>query len=533
MNPTACFLRLRWLQLPAALLIVLLQRTPVLRLLVAAEERLVSSPVGAVLRSAAAALGSLGALHSLAGATTMRIQQGTTVFVQFGDPPRLNSPIPLTAGNAISPILIFVSGAPVQPGSYEVTNLPPGLSAAGANASGLVNASSVIINGTPTTTGTFNASVLAWEFRGGSAAQSIRNRFPDSGPLTVAFTVSGSASTMPTITTQPAGQVVSPGGSASFSVAASGSPAPTYQWQRNGTSIAGATNATLALANVQAADAGDYRVIVTNSAGSVPSDPATLSVVGAGSSARLSNLSVRTAMAAGQTLIVGFVVEGGTRDVLVRAAGPALAAFGLGDAMADPRVESATAVLNDDWNIALGPTFARVAAFAFAAGSKDAALVQSLNGGASYLIRGTGPGTVLVEAYDVDESSVGRLINVSARNHVGAGDAILIAGLNIAGSGVRPLLIRAVGPKLGAFGVTGFLADPRLEVFRGTTNVGVNDDWDSSLAATFVRVGAFALDPGSRDAALLTSLEPGSYTVQVRGANNATGEALVEIYEVP
>jgi hypothetical protein len=95
------------------------------------------------------------------------------------------------------------------------------------------------------------------------------------------------------------------------------------------------------------------------------------------------------------------------------------------------------------------------------------------------------------------------------------------------------VLIRAVGPTLASFGVGGTLADPKLEVFNGTTKVTENDNWAASDAATFTSVGAFALTAGSRDAALVTQLNPGSYTAQVSGVNNGTGIALVEVYELP
>ena len=60
-----------------------------------------------------------------------------------------------------------------------------------------------------------------------------------------------------------------------------------------------------------------------------------------------------------------------------------------------------------------------------------------------------------------------------------------------------------------------------------------NDNWNSGLATIFSSVGAFALESGSRDAALVATLLPGSYTAQVRGADGGTGEALIEIYELP
>jgi hypothetical protein len=60
-----------------------------------------------------------------------------------------------------------------------------------------------------------------------------------------------------------------------------------------------------------------------------------------------------------------------------------------------------------------------------------------------------------------------------------------------------------------------------------------NDNWSASLVITFEAVGAFSLDIGSRDAALIATLPPGSYTAQVRGNDGGTGEALIEIYELP
>jgi len=82
----------------------------------------------------------------------------------------------------------------------------------------------------------------------------------------------------PAIQTQPVSQSVTVGSTAQFSVVATGTPAPTYQWNFNGTAIAGATSATLTLSSVQSANAGTYTVVVTNAAGSVTSSPATLTV---------------------------------------------------------------------------------------------------------------------------------------------------------------------------------------------------------------------------------------------------------------
>jgi hypothetical protein len=98
------------------------------------------------------------------------------------------------------------------------------------------------------------------------------------------------------------------------------------------------------------------------------------------------------------------------------------------------------------------------------------------------------------------------------------------------------VLIRAVGPTLGAvpFGLSGVLADPKLELFDDAgAKLTENDNWDATTGATFSGAGAFGLSPGSRDAALVTTLFSGrSYTVQVKGADGGTGVALVEIYEL-
>jgi sugar lactone lactonase YvrE len=360
---------------------------------------------------------------------------------------------------------------------------------------------------------------------------------------TAALTVSASA-TAPVVAAQPTAQTATAGGNAVFTVVATGTPAPSYQWQKNGTllsnggTVSGATTSTLTLTGVTAADAANYTVVVTNSAGAATSSSVALTVNPAAPTAWLSNLSVRTTMTSGQTLIVGLTVSGGSSNILVRGAGPALSAY-LANAMADPRLElynGTTLILsNDNWDASLANTFASVGAFAFASGSKDAAFVPSLSGGYTVHASGTGPGAVLVEAYDTRNTGSPRLTNVSARNRVGTGDDILIAGFNIAGSGTKKLLIRAVGPKLVDYGVTGSLNNPKLELYNSAgVKLTENDDWDSSLAATFDSVGAFALSAGSRDAALVTTLAAGAgYTVQVKGADGGTGEGLIEIYELP
>jgi len=265
----------------------------------------------------------------------------------------------------------------------------------------------------------------------------------------------------------------------------------------------------------------------------------------------LINLSVRTDAGAGaETLIAGFAVRGdGGKRVLVRGIGPTLAAFGVGGAVTNPALgifgSAPTAIVaNDNWGggAALSDAFAQVGAFALPAASADAALLHTVAAG-SYSAQVTsvtgGSGVALVEVYDADPpSSSTRLVNLSARSIAGTGAQTLIAGFVISGETPRTLLIRGIGPGLRQFNLTGVLENPRLELH---TTINGQDtilssaaSWNDSptLAAAFAKVGAFSLPPGSADAALLITLQPGTYTAQVNGANNTTGVALVEIYEV-
>lgn len=352
----------------------------------------------------------------------------------------------------------------------------------------------------------------------------------------VALSKTAATPAAPRIAAQPTGHSILLGTGTALAVSAQGAGHLWYQWFKDGVPVEGATQAALSLSGTSPSHMGSYSVVVANAGGAVSSAPAKVEIA---TGSALANLSVRTTLAAGQVLTLGAVVSGGAKNVLIRAAGPALAPFGV-SGMADPRLElyqggGTTAIAtNDDWPGSLAGAFAAVGAFAFPAGSRDAAVSQRLSGAFTVRALGTGAGVILVEAYDTDGGISPRLVNVSARNRVGTGSDILIAGLSLNGAGSKQVLIRAVGPTLTAFGVTGVLGDPALSVIDGTgATVGSNDNWSAALAATFAQVGAFPLAPGGRDAALLVTLPAGTtYTIQVTGANNTTGEALVEVYEV-
>ena len=131
-----------------------------------------------------------------------------------------------------------------------------------------------------------------------------------------------------------------------------------------------------------------------------------------------------------------------------------------------------------------------------------------------------------------------RLINLSTRGLVGTGAAAMYSGFVLEGVVPHRLLIRGIGPELVRYHVPDVLADPALRLFNaaGVEIAGVND-WaeagEASIIAAAAAVGAFSLPSGSKDAAMLVTLPPGRYTVQLRGAGGTTGTALLEVYELP
>ena len=239
----------------------------------------------------------------------------------------------------------------------------------------------------------------------------------------------------------------------------------------------------------------------------------------------------------------------------MRAAGPSLAPFGVTGLLADPKFESFSGQAkineNDDWGGAtsVSAVFTQVGAFPFlAATSKDAALSVSAASTGNNTVRvssnGTAGGTVLAELYDATPAAAltpttPRFINVSVLKNIGSG---LTVGFIVKGEGRKTVLIRAAGPALAAFGVSGLLPDPIIELFDGQSrSISLNNNWSDAGAqaeadfnVAFKQAGAFGFgNRFSKDAALLVTLTAGNYTVQVRSADSTAGVALVEVYEVP
>jgi outer membrane protein assembly factor BamB/subtilisin family serine protease len=351
------------------------------------------------------------------------------------------------------------------------------------------------------------------------------------------------------ITAQPSTQTAYVGSSLTLSVGATGPGVLSYQWNFNGNAIPGATGSSYTVAAVSAATAGSYTVTVTSGSSSVTSAAATVTVSTA-PPGRIVNLSARANVGTGSNiLIAGFVIQGsGSKNVLLRGVGPTLAGapYNVAGTLAKPQITlfnqaNVSIQSNAGWNNAAAIVTAdtQVGAFALASGSADSAVLTSLPAG-SYTSQISGvnstSGVALAEIYDADTGvPATNLINISARANVGTGSNILIAGFVVQGSQPVKVLLRGVGPTLAGapYNVTGTIAQPEIDLYN-QSNVVIqsNKGWanDATVTAADTQAGAFALAANSVDAAMVATLSPGSYTLQLVGQNGSTGVGLVEVY---
>jgi hypothetical protein len=217
-------------------------------------------------------------------------------------------------------------------------------------------------------------------------------------------------------------------------------------------------------------------------------------------------------------------------------------------ALADPNLEAFFGTTktgeNDNWggSANLSGTFARLGAFPYAAAdSRDAAIFNPATpaGNNTLLISGVrnATGTVIAELYEATPQAefaltTPRLVNVSVLKDIGTGFTL---GFVINGNTPATVLVRAVGPGLAAVGLTsGTVRNPSLKLFAGETQIDDNDNWGGSaaLSAAMAGVGAFPIPAASLDAAVLATLQPGSYTVRVSGGEETSGLVIAEVYEV-
>jgi hypothetical protein len=567
--------RCAWMNISTTTLVALLQRTPVLRVVAAADEFVAISPIGTALKAAAVAAVSLGAIDSMAGATLL----ATTIT------PSPSATLPsfnATVGVPITPLGFTITNS-INIASWTVTgNIPPGLKLTTVESPSIVltepgnldattpgtqdsiygsgtpgnNTTTPVLIGTPTAAGSYTFMMQGFaeanETGGAGIAGFVGTGISAVFPFTVVVAPAATSTpsvSAPTFTTQPISVAVL-GGTVALNAVASNSP--TYQWYINGsTPVPGATSSTLLLSNGATAS-GTYTCVATNSVGSATSNPASVSVTATSDLGRLINLSTRAQVGTGANILIqGFAVSGaGSEPLLVRASGPALIPLGVTGALPDPQLQlySGSTVLatNNGWggSAAISSEAASVGAFAWnSPTSHDSAVATQLGAGA-YTSQVAGQsndtGVSLAEVYDATPAgtftaSSPHLINLSARVQVGTGGNVLIAGFAIGGSSAVTVLIRASGPALIPLGVTGTLPDPQLQLYSGSTLLAGNFGWGGSpqIASTAASVGAFTWNSStSNDSALLITLPPGTYTAQVSGQSGDTGDALVEVYEV-
>ncbi len=250
------------------------------------------------------------------------------------------------------------------------------------------------------------------------------------------------------------------------------------------------------------------------------------------------NISTRGLVQSGDdVMIAGFIIQGSnSKQVLIRGLGPSLTQRGVINALQDPtldlRDQSGTQLaFNDNYK---DSQEAAIEATLPPTDDNESAIVITLAPGTyTAILRGKANGVGEVEVYDLDSTSATHLINISTRAFVGSDDnTALIGGFIIDGQTSHNILIRAIGPSLTAYGVTGALADPTLDFYRGSQLIYSNDDWTTAPnEADIVATGAPPTD--AKESALLLNVDPGTYTAVVRGKNGTTGVALVEVYEVP
>jgi YVTN family beta-propeller protein len=337
-----------------------------------------------------------------------------------------------------------------------------------------------------------------------------------------------------------------------FVVAQSG---PVFDGGSGTVTAGGAVAVSTGRSTIAATIAADTGVVTGSASGAIVAPVLSGGSDAALASQRLINISSRARVAGGEAVaIAGFVISGqAAKPVLIRAVGPTLGAapFSVPGALATPRLELFRGQTSLAVNTGIGTganraaidaAGAQIGAFALGAAGTDAALVTTLAPGAYTAIvssTGTAAGVALIEVYDLSGAAPGqKLLNISTRANAGVAENLLIAGFVVPPGTAKRVLVRGIGPGLAQFNVTGTLALPTLTLNRAgaAAPVATNTNWSTSADSAAIRdaaasVGAFAL--ANNDSAVLVTLPPGNYTAQVTGANNATGIALIEVYELP
>jgi len=259
-------------------------------------------------------------------------------------------------------------------------------------------------------------------------------------------------------------------------------------------------------------------------------------------------------------MIGGFIVQGnGPKTVILRAIGPELAAppFNIPNALGDPTLElhngnGALIARNDNWQTTIVGgiiTATQVSAIqnsghAPTQPSESAIIADLPAGNYTAIVRGINntTGVALVEVYDLSSAAASILGNISTRGFVQTGTNVMIGGFIVQGNGPKTVILRAIGPELAAppFNIPNALANPTLELHNGNgALIARNDNWQTTIVGGIITASQVSAIQNSghaptqpSESAIIATLQPGNYTVIVRGVNNTTGVALVEVYDL-
>ncbi len=275
---------------------------------------------------------------------------------------------------------------------------------------------------------------------------------------------------------------------------------------------------------------------------------------------QLGNISTRAFVQTGDNVMIGgFIVQGSQpKRVIIRAIGPELGAppYNIPNPLYNPTLElhdgtGALIASNDNWRqTIIGGIITEYQGFdimdsghAPTDGRESAIIADLPPGNYTAIVRGVDnmTGVGLVEVYDLSGNTSSILGNISTRSFVQTGNNVMIGGFIVQGAYEKRVIIRAIGPELSAppFNIPNVLADPTLELHDHTgALIASNDNWQHTIIGGIITTdqvqdimnsGHAPTQPS--ESAIIADLPPGNYTAIVRGVNNTTGVALVEVYD--
>ena len=270
-------------KIPALILATALQILPMCRV-ACVNQAVAPTGFAIVLRWTAGALALLGSYHAVSGASATIPGVYTVTAITNGTQtgPVTTTPTGTNGQRLIYKAYVANSGTTPAGDVWSYDALPPGLTM-NTNVGGADGNGAGIITGTPTQAGVYKTAIKAWNITTGPGLFATNL-------LTWTIYGGGAGSTPPNITGPPVSQIVAAGANVSFTVTSTGTAPLSYSWKFNGGPLAGATTSTLTITNVQAANQGDYTVVVSNAVGIATSPAAHLTVQQAPTGTLLANV---------------------------------------------------------------------------------------------------------------------------------------------------------------------------------------------------------------------------------------------------